>query len=270
MSKVVSKFYNDYPEKEWVRLDQPYQKIEFTSTIKLIKKYFPKKGNVCDIGSGPGRYALELLKQGFHVTLVDISKELIQIAKEKIAEQKYEKSAEFICSDAKDLSYLQSDHFDALLIMGPLYHLLRKADRMKVLKEAYRLLKPQGVAIIAYLNSWGVLRYGLDRFSSLYNDKDFLHRFLGEVIIEGSFENFTECYFSTPSNALQEIENAGFNLISQSGVEGFAGGMKNIICQLAEKHPQAYENVLEMIAETSELKQFRDTAEHIHFIVRKT
>ncbi len=64
MSDIVRDYYNDNVQKEWERLTTPLGAIEFASTLRLIKIYFPPMGHVADIGSGPGRYSVELCKLG--------------------------------------------------------------------------------------------------------------------------------------------------------------------------------------------------------------
>lgn len=49
-----------------------------------------------------------------------------------------------------------------------------KEDRLSALREVSRLPGKSGVAIISYLNAWGTLRYGVARFSNLYEDFSFL------------------------------------------------------------------------------------------------
>ncbi len=78
MNKEVEKFYNNKVNEEWERLETAWSKLEFEATKMLINKYFPRKGLVCDIGSGPGRYAIELIKSGYKVTLIDVSKKSLE------------------------------------------------------------------------------------------------------------------------------------------------------------------------------------------------
>ena len=73
MSQSVKDYYNKNAKMESERLDGGLCKIEFASTLGLIDRYFPKQGRVCDIGGGPGRYSIELLRRGYQVTLFDIS-----------------------------------------------------------------------------------------------------------------------------------------------------------------------------------------------------
>lgn len=63
MKCAVAKYHDETAESEWERQDTAYRNIEFESTMFLINKYFPKKGKILDIGSGPGRYSFELANE---------------------------------------------------------------------------------------------------------------------------------------------------------------------------------------------------------------
>jgi 2-polyprenyl-3-methyl-5-hydroxy-6-metoxy-1,4-benzoquinol methylase len=71
MNKDVTDYYNNHVEAEWQRLTKPMCAIEFASTLRMIDRYFPKSGCIADIGCGPGRYAIELRRRGYIVTLVE-------------------------------------------------------------------------------------------------------------------------------------------------------------------------------------------------------
>ncbi|MBM7613799.1 class I SAM-dependent methyltransferase [Alkaliphilus hydrothermalis] len=267
MSEIVRKYYDENAEQEWKRLQDPYSKIEFEGTMYLINKYFPKVGAVCDIGAGPGRYSIELIKKGYNTTLLEFSNKELEIAKEKIQELDLVAEA-FHCRDARDLSVFTDNQFDALLVMGPLYHLINKEDRRKVLEESYRVLKPNGVAIIAYINSWGAIKAGISEFPESYSNIDALYKYLGEQSLSADV-GFTECYFTTPPKALEEVADAGFDIVSYAGVEGFAAGFSNEIIKLYNENPEAYMNIVKASAENCESPQFRDATEHLHIVVHK-
>ena len=269
MSQFVKDFYNSHAENEQNRLDLPLCRIEFVSTLRLIDQYFPKQGRICDIGGGTGRYTIELLRRGYSVTLLDLSDEEIRLA--DIQLNKNGLSAEqLIIGDARDMSMLASNTFDAALLLGPMYHIVERNDRAKVLRELNRILKPQGVAIIAYLNSWGLIRTGVGDFPHWYKDISFLRSMLSEHTFAGnSLSGFTECYWSTSEAALQEIKESDLEVVSYAGAESFAGGMGVLLEQLATDNPEAYENIVQMAAETSELVQYRDSTDHLHVVARK-
>jgi len=265
---VVANYYNENAEAESGRLDQPLCRIEFASTMRLIQQHFPASGRVCDIGSGPGRYALELAHAGYRVTLLDISERLLERARLAF-ERKGAQAERFVCTNACDLSALETESFDAALLLGPMYHLIHVPDRAQALRELFRALKPGGLAVVAYLNSWGILRTGIADFPQRYRDAAFVRSMLGELRFEGGLRGFTECYWATPPAALRELHAANFEVVTYAGAEGFAGGLRPLLEKLAAEDTDSYQNVLNVAAETSELPHYRDTCDHLHFVVRK-
>ncbi len=269
MSHYVRDFYDQNAGQEWQRADTALSKIEFASALRLIDKYFPKQGSICDIGSGPGRYAIELLRKGYAVTLFDLSHESIQLARTKVAELDLQ-AQNFIVGDAREMEQFTTESFEAVLLMGPMYHVIEPGDRLKVLRNVFRILKPQGMALITYLNSWGLIRTGISDFPAWYQDLSVLRSMLDEHVFPGRrLSGFTECYWSTPEVAIKEVESVGFEVVSYGGAQGFAGGMRPMLEQLAQENPEAYENVVRAAAEMCELKQYRDSTEHMHLVVQK-
>ena len=269
MSQFVRDYYNDHAAREWERVDMPLSKIEFVSTLRLIDKYFPKQGHICDIGGGPGRYTIELIRRGYAVTLFDLSEEQIRLAGKQLDALGLV-AKQLIVGDSRDMSALASESFDAALLMGPMYHIVEPPERMGVLRELARILKPHGTAIVAYLNAWGIMRTGIVDFADWYRDISTLRSMLNEHTFTGqSLPNFTDCYWSTPVAALDEVKKAGLEVISYAGVEGFAGGMRPLLERLAADNPEAYANVVQVAAETCELAQYRDSTDHLHIVVRK-
>ena len=269
MRKQVRTFYDSAPEREWERLDAGLPRIEFASTLRLIERYFPSNGAICDIGCGPGRYAIELARRGYRVTLCDLSEKLLERAERAFASEGIT-AERFIRGDARDLDAFEDESFDAVLLLGPLYHLIARDDRSLALGELIRILKPRGRAIVAYLNSWGMLRSGIAGFPKRFIDPAFLRSLLGERTFEDHERpNFTECHWSNPDIAREELLDAGLRIVSYSGAEGFLEGMAPLLEVLRTNEPEAFENVLEFAAETSESPQFRDATNHVHFVVEK-
>lgn len=269
MSQLVKDFYNANAAIEWQRLDVPLSQIEFVGALRLIDKYFPKHGRVFDIGGGPGRYAIELIRRGYAVTLLDISDEEIRLAQRRMSDLNLP-AEQCMVGDARDLSTGASESFDAALLLGPMYHITEREDRLVALRELARILRPGGVAIVAYLNSWGLIKTGIVDFPNQFRDISTLRSMLGERTFTGqSLSGFTECYWSTPDVAFSEIKEAGLNIVSYAGAESFANGMGTLLEKLAEENPEAYDNLVTVAAETCELPQFRDSTDHLHIVVSK-
>lgn len=67
---------------------------------------------------------------------------------------------------------------------------------------------------------------------------------------------------------LAEIQSAGFEIITYASPESFAAGMGKALEEIKQNYPSAYENIVSVAVETAEHPAFRDTGEHIHFVVR--
>jgi S-adenosylmethionine-dependent methyltransferase len=178
-----------------------------------------------------------LIRRGYATTLVDLSDEEV-----RLAQTRHDEVGLFadplLFGDAQDLRQLASESFDAALLLGPIYHLIEPEGRAQALWELARILKPGGKAIIAYLNSWGLIKTGIVDFPNQYRDLAVLRSMLGERMFDGQgLANFTESYWSTPVVALAEAERAGFEVISYAGVESFANGMGVLLERLARQNP---------------------------------
>jgi len=268
LMSLVKEFYRN-AQKEWERLDQPLCRIEFASTLGLIDTYFTNGQSVIDIGGGPGRYMIELLKRGCQVTLFDLSAENVSLAETKAAELGL-KADDYLVGDARDLSVLNGRRFDGILALGPLYHLTEKPERISFLKSARSLLRPRGILIAAYLNAWGIARTLLADAPGWFADRRNMEllltgaRFVGAHACSG----FTECHWSTPDDAVGEIEDAGFVVVEEVGAEGFAGGMRNELTAIAENNPAVFAQVVAYGVLTSKSPQYRRATDHLLIVGR--
>lgn len=268
MVKEVREYYDKIAESEWNRLNNPYTRVEYCSTVYLIEKYFPKTGHIIDIGSGAGRYSLELLKKGYKVSLLDISNNELEIAKRKIEESNLI-AEKYYCKSALELDFLQDETFDGALVMGPLYHIHSLEDRQKVLQDTYRILKKNGVALISYINTWGALKASASEFPESFQDIEHFQKYIEGDLKFSAEESFTVTYFTTPPLALEEIRQSGFKIISYAGAESFLSGLNTQVYNLYKYMPDVYKNYLKVAPKYCELPQYRDATEHLHVIVQK-
>jgi S-adenosylmethionine-dependent methyltransferase len=268
MSNIVRNYYDEQVQDEWTRLERAYARLEMRSTLRLVEAFFPETGRVADIGGGPGRYTIELLRRGYEVTLVDLSETAMTFARDKLTELGLHPEGVY-ASDARHLEMLDDASVDAALCLGPLYHLVEPGERRTGLAELHRILKPGAPAIVGFINPWGVLRGGLTEFPTLYSDGSLIRQLLDTFVQAGEQSAFTEAAFLTPPQALEELREAGFAVECRAGVEGFASGARGPVMTMAEEDPAAYEVVADLVPETSTHPAFRDCTEHLHVVVRK-
>ena len=160
-------YYQNYDEDG--RLLSQHGQVEYITTQKYIHEYLAEP--ILEIGAGTGRYSVTLAKEGFDVTAVDLVAHNLEILRQKLDGS--EKIA-VMQGNALDLSALPDNHFGLTLVLGPMYHLYTKADKLRALREAVRVTKPNGHILVAYcMNEPTVIQYvfGLNKLHEVMDLK---------------------------------------------------------------------------------------------------
>jgi len=214
--------------------------LELVRTFELLAELLPSPpARLLDVGGGPGVYAARLARAGYDVELVDVVPLHVEQAREDAAAQP-DAPFKAAVADARDLAGFGDQSFDAVLLLGPLYHLTERADRVRALAEARRVVRTGGVVAAA----------AISRYASLLDGT--VHGFLDDprfaAIVErdlsgGQHRNpenvegwFTTAYFHLPGELCAEIEDAGLSVERLAGVEGPGGWL--------DLWPEQHERVL--------------------------
>lgn len=221
-SERIVEFYTEADEAS--RLAAGWFRLEQARTQELILRYLaPAPGTIIDAGGGSGIYACWLASQGYQVHLIDPVSKHVERAQAASREQPSHPLASAVVGDARQLPH--ADHSaDAVLLLGPLYHLVEKDDRIACLREAYRVLRPGGLV-------WGA---GISHFASLLDS--LIHGFFDEPnfapILERDLEDgqhrnstgnplyFTDAFFHRPGELSREFQAAGFQILEVLPIEG--------------------------------------------------
>ncbi|KAH6626732.1 S-adenosyl-L-methionine-dependent methyltransferase [Chaetomium sp. MPI-SDFR-AT-0129] len=189
-TESVSKLYGRIADLENQRLAE--HPMEREITLRAIRKELgPIPGKrIADIGGGPGKIAFALADDGYDVDLVDLSPDLIQLAQ---AEQDERKSAgvkpllrSIAVGNALDKSGLAEGLYDAVLLLGPLYHLLEESERASAVTNALQLAKPDGgLVFVAFISIDAHLRDVAMRNPGKVVD---LKEFYTKYLIDGRYE----------------------------------------------------------------------------------
>ncbi|MFZ0389276.1 MAG: class I SAM-dependent methyltransferase [Calditrichia bacterium] len=163
--------------------------------LKLLREAgaFNSEMRLLDIGCGPGTHLLPLapfIKEG---TGIDISPEMIRIARQQFRHSPHSGKIRLLVNRAEVMEDLYDAYFDVCICTGALEHI---PDQPAVLKQAFRVLKPGGRLLILTPNAdfiWysklaGLLKYATrhlstDRFIGKREGRDLLQRagFLPEI-----------------------------------------------------------------------------------------
>ena len=208
-------------DREYERLQGGTGQLEFARTLELMRRHLPPApATVLDIGGGTGPYARALLQGGYRVHYLDAMPNHVERVR---ADPSLSGLASVTLGDARALPY-PDGAADAALLLGPLYHLTERADRLAALAEARRALRPGGAVLAA----------AIPRFASTLDglwtgrDADPAFRLMRDrALATGRHENpearpgwFTTAYFHHPDELRAELSEAGLREVQVYAVEG--------------------------------------------------
>lgn len=146
--KEVINYYNTYDEDR--RLTRKSRLPEYLITMKYIKKYLKPNSKILEIGAGTGRYSIALADMGYEIDAVELVPHNIEIMQKKV---KSEHRINIYQGNACDLSFVESESYDIVLLLGPMYHLFNNEDKHKAICEAIRAAKKGAVIFASYCNN---------------------------------------------------------------------------------------------------------------------
>ncbi|MEP7285994.1 MAG: class I SAM-dependent methyltransferase [Chloroflexota bacterium] len=223
-SEVPDEILSFYKQgREEKRLEQSNGPLELARTQDIIQRFIvPTPARVLDVGGGAGIYAFWLAQLGYEVHLIDATPLHIEQANATQAHSPHPLASTQV-GDARHLN--QADNSaDAVLFLGPLYHLTEAADRQLALQEAYRVLKPGGIIFAVGISRFASLLDGLRQ--NFASDPHFAS-LIDADLIDGQHRNptdqrgyFTTAYFHYPLDLENEVKAAGFAEVNLLAIEG--------------------------------------------------
>ncbi len=247
--EAVRAFYNATPEREWARLDD--NGLEFAVTLSRVTAGLSPESAIFDIGGGPGRYSLALAGAGHEVVLADISEASLAYANEQAASRRLRLTTQ--AADARDLSAWPDAQFDAVLCLGPLYHLMATEDRARAVAESLRALRPGGLAFFAF-----IARQAAGHFMLKHAPEDIAQNadLLDRILTDGRYDPapgedfFTHAQFTEIEAITPFMAPFGLQEIRLWGAEGGMAQSDQKIMTLPEPARSAWIDRAATLAET--------------------
>ncbi len=248
------------------RLNTVSGQLEFRRSVDIIGRYLPPPpAKILDVGGGTGRYAIHFAEMGYEVHLIDpMPNHLAHL--EKSPNSKL--LASFQLGDARELE-IPDESFDAILLMGPLYHLIESEDRIVALNEAFRVLRPGGT----------LFAVGISRFASLFDgffrgyicDSEF-KAILDEDLWSGQHRNpsdhpayFTTAKFHSAEELEDEILTAEFQSVRVLGIEGFGW----LLPELELKSEEEIAEIVEYVGRIERAQDLVGMSAHLMAVATK-
>ena len=256
-------YYNKFNEEK--RLDSRHGKVEFVTSMKYIHKYLyemeqtkPKEQiKILDVGAATGRYSVPLADEGYDVTAVELVKHNLARLKAKGSTVKAYQG------NAMKLRRFEDNSFDLVLVFGPMYHLHEKEEKEKALSEAKRVVRPDGIILVAYImNEYSVITYA------------FKEKHIKEAMEVGMLDESFHCtkkandlYSFVRTEDIEELnQSVGLERVQIVAADGAANYIRPFLNGLDEKE---FEYFIEYHLSTCERADLLGASGHLVDILRK-
>ncbi len=208
-------------KEESTRLTSREGRVEFLRTQQMLREALEPDSRILDVGGADGVHAEWLVGDSHEVVIVDIVPLHVERALFRgfVAQE----------GDARNLP-LADNTFDAVLLLGPLYHLIDSADRATALSEARRVLRPGGLLAAAAVTRIAV---ALDCLRKGRLNTSEAHAMAARIVADGHDDTGFGpgiFYFHTVEELRHELVDAGFDDVSVRGVEGPAWPLIDPAC----------------------------------------
>ena len=226
--------------KELGRLEQ-VNLLEFERSKILVAEHLPSSGRVIDVGGGPGTYAAWLARLGYDVDLVDPIPLHVQQASTLGEEGRLFRAR---LGDARALPF-DDGVADAVVMMGPLFHLTDPVDRRRALGECRRVLRAGGSLVATAMGRF-FLFYKAVAANTISDPgaRDLLVS-ITTTGLRPSTEPPFPAYSHRPEDLEREVSAAGFEDVRVRAIEGIFNLLGDLPYRMAE--PRSREALLAVL-----------------------
>jgi SAM-dependent methyltransferase len=118
--------------------------------LEIIRRHFPAApARILDLGCGAGRTTVGLESRGYDVEAIDLSQDLVEEAQQRVTRSRVH------LMDARHLAFSDNSFDAALFSFNGLDCVYPTAERLRVLAEVHRVLRPGGIFYYSGHNGLG-------------------------------------------------------------------------------------------------------------------
>jgi SAM-dependent methyltransferase len=200
-------------------------RTEFLTTVRVLDRYLASPSAILDIGAGTGCYTFHYAKLGHRVVARDPVMHNVELLRADPLCRELDIDAGV--ADARDLSEFDDDCFDAVLCLGPLYHIGDTEGRRQCIGECLRVLRPDGILAVAYINKFFVYAYMVRR------DRKYLEDGPREQIMDREAKLAEDpdalWFFDTPEEVEALLSSFGVEHLTNVGTDGTSILLEDVV-----------------------------------------
>ncbi len=226
--------------------------VEFVTTVKYIEKYLMPGAKILDVGAGAGEYSLHFARKGYSVSALELADANVAAFRAKITEKD---PIDLVQGNALDLSRYDSDSFDIVLLLGPLYHLHEESDKLRCIEEAKRVCKKDGKIFFAFISNDMVILTMQQRH--------------GDYLLKGDYNKDTfrlddfPFVFHTVDHCRGLLDKANIQICHEVACDGASELLKDLVNRLDDA---SYEQYLRYHFYICEKPEFLGMSNHLLFV----
>lgn len=215
-AQVYDKFMNDIDYDLWVDYID-----------KIWERYNIKPKLVAELGCGTGNISGRLVKRGIDMIGIDISEEMLSVAREKAIDE--ELDILYLCQDMCEFELYGT--VDAIIsVCDSINYITEKEDLLQVFKLVNNYLDPKGLFIFDINTEYKFKNIlGNNTFGSVnedvayiwennFDDEDKINEYYVNFFLQdeedGRYDRIEECHYEK-AYSIEEIKS----LVSESGLE---------------------------------------------------
>lgn len=201
--RIAHRYDEIYKSRRW--------EIYFELSWAGVKPHVPSdlRAPIVDLGCGTGKYGLRLAKSGYTVTLSDLSRGMLEAARNKAAQMGVEARVNFVKADVMDLSELPRNHYALAIAQGDPFSFAENPAR--AVKETWKILRPGGVVVASLDATHAAMEHYIEK-----NDLDALESLVKSGTMEWLANDESErfpVHTFTPEKLRALFEGAGFEVL---------------------------------------------------------
>ena len=242
--------------------------VEAAITGRALLRWIPAGARVAEIGVGGGHYSALLAQHDCSIHLIDVSQRLLEAAQERLTQARLQDQLLGVNHlSATNLVGIPDHAFNAVLLLGPLYHLTSAVERQKAVIEAARILTTDGLLFAAGINRLAYLRdFFRESPTEVIARREFHQEYLNDGKLDPAHAPPIGHAHLTTVAAFRNLLCEQFEELALFGVEAFTGPWQQQFAHLSDEEQTAWLELIEGMATTPEAWGMAD---HWLFVGRK-